>query len=354
MSLFDKNSSPSSDSIGYGFKTGELGTQSRAEGRLSRPGQKTPMPDQPRLSNRTKGPRPTSTTVLINCLQLIHWAASSSLPQQPLLGTPGFFVPCTPPGGWVGQPLMLLVLQHTQAWQRVENPPHLGTDPSGNTAGPSPGGGSAPVHAALTPSAHGGPCPHHSLHPGAVAPLQPVPRSGPPQTGQHPTQPCSPHVAILQPKQAETHLWQQQAPSDQLRSPLLHPQPQPSGATGSGSLLDELLSDASLLEKAKPYLSDGTRKTDFGRPWENTLVMTNSRPSWTCCQAHQGLRKAFGRAQFRPLSLGCRATAENKGRGTSHTPRARQQGQGAQTAVATAWPPSALPCSPGTLRTHRH
>lgn len=69
----------------YGFRTGELGTRSRAEGRLPRPGQKTPMPDQPRLSHRTKGPRPTSTTALINCLQLIHWTASGPLPLQPLL-----------------------------------------------------------------------------------------------------------------------------------------------------------------------------------------------------------------------------------------------------------------------------
>lgn len=72
----------------YGFRTGELGTRSRAVGRLPRPGQKTPMPDQPRLSHRTNGPRPTSTTALITCLQLIHWTASGPLPRQPLLCPP--------------------------------------------------------------------------------------------------------------------------------------------------------------------------------------------------------------------------------------------------------------------------
>ncbi|XP_064352194.1 double homeobox protein 4-like protein 4 [Camelus dromedarius] len=171
---------------------------------------------------------------------------------------PSFFVPCVPRGGWVGQPLMLLVVQPAPASQGAENPPHPGTDPGGTTAGPSPGGGLAPMPAALTPSAHGGACPHSSLHPGVAARPQPVPRSAPPHTGQHPAQPRSPHAPILQPEQAETHLWQQQAPSDQLTCPPLQPQPQPSGARGSGSLLDELLSDASLLEKAQPFLSDGT------------------------------------------------------------------------------------------------
>ncbi|XP_064352192.1 double homeobox protein 4-like protein 4 [Camelus dromedarius] len=171
---------------------------------------------------------------------------------------PSFFVPCAPRGGWVGQPLMLLVVQPAPASQGAENPPHPGTDPGGTTAGPSPGGGLAPMPAALTPSAHGGACPHSSLHPGVAARPQPVPRSAPPHTGQHPAQPRSPHAPILQPEQAETHLWQQQAPSDQLTCPPLQPQPQPSGARGSGSLLDELLSDASLLEKAQPFLSDGT------------------------------------------------------------------------------------------------
>nr|XP_031326989.1 double homeobox protein 4-like protein 4 [Camelus dromedarius] len=148
---------------------------------------------------------------------------------------PSFFVPCAPRGGWVGQPLMLLVVQPAPASQGAENPPHPGTDPGGTTAGPSPGGGLAPMPAALTPSAHGGACPHSSLHPGVAARPQPVPRSAPPHTGQHPAQPRSPHAPILQPEQ-----------------------PQPSGARGSGSLLDELLSDASLLEKAQPFLSDGT------------------------------------------------------------------------------------------------
>lgn len=154
--------------------------------------------------------------------------------------------------------MMLLLVQPAPASQGAENPPHPGTDPGGTTAGPSPGGSLAPMHAALTPSAHGGACPHSSLHPGMAARPQPVPRSAPPHTGQHPAQPRSPHAPILQPEQAETHLWQQQAPSDQLTCPPLHPQPQTSGARGSGSLLDELLSDASLLEKAQPFLSDGT------------------------------------------------------------------------------------------------
>ncbi|XP_064337769.1 double homeobox protein 4-like protein 4 [Camelus dromedarius] len=171
---------------------------------------------------------------------------------------PSLFVPCAPRGGWVGQPLMLLVVQTAPASQGAENPPHPGTDPGGTTAGPSPGGGLATMPAALTPSAHGGACPHSSLHPGLAARPQPVPRSAPPHTGQHPAQPRSPHAPILQPEQAETHLWQQQAPSDQLTCPPLQPQPQPSGARGSGSLLDELLSDASLLEKAQHFLSDGT------------------------------------------------------------------------------------------------
>ncbi|KAB1261672.1 hypothetical protein Cadr_000021644 [Camelus dromedarius] len=76
---------------------------------------------------------------------------------------------------------------------------------------------------------------------------------------QKPAQLCATHGVILQPGWTETHAWQQQDPSEDT-SPPLDPQHQPPGPRCSASLLDELLSDTGLLEKAQHFLSTNAQE----------------------------------------------------------------------------------------------
>ncbi|XP_069901483.1 double homeobox protein 4-like protein 2 [Globicephala melas] len=137
-----------------------------------------------------------------------------SLAAATAVFSPSFLGPEASYGCCVGQPLMFIMLPPSlAALQRCQNPqPLLATVPWGERS-----------HALIT--------------------------SGQPAQG-----------AIWPPGPAETHFWQQQASSGEETSPQLEQQPQRSALTGSSSLLDELLSDVAILDKAGPFLNTATEE----------------------------------------------------------------------------------------------
>ncbi|XP_049566204.1 double homeobox protein 4-like protein 4 [Orcinus orca] len=139
--------------------------------------------------------------------------------------SPSFLVPEASYGCCVGQPLMFIMLQPSlAALQRCQNPqPLLATVPWGERS-----------HALIA--------------------------SGQPAQG-----------AIWPPAPPETHFWQQQASSGEETSPQLEQQPQRSALTGSSSLLDELLSDVDILDKAGPFLNVDTEEEELAATLEAPL-----------------------------------------------------------------------------------
>ncbi|XP_061035701.1 double homeobox protein 4-like protein 4 [Eubalaena glacialis] len=77
--------------------------------------------------------------------------------------------------------------------------------------------------------------------------------------------------AILPPAPPETHFWQQQATSSEETSPQLEQQTQHSALLGSSSRLDELLSDADILDKAGPLPNADAEEEELAATLEAPL-----------------------------------------------------------------------------------
>ncbi|XP_068403381.1 double homeobox protein 4-like protein 4 [Eschrichtius robustus] len=139
--------------------------------------------------------------------------------------SPTFLLPGAAPGCCVGHPLMFIVVQPSlAALQGCQNPQPLpATVPWGEG-----------THAVIA--------------------------SGQPAQG-----------AIVPPAPPETHFWPQQPTSSEETSPQLEQQPQHSALPGSSSLLDELLSDADILDKAGPFPNADAEEEELAATLEAPL-----------------------------------------------------------------------------------
>lgn len=139
--------------------------------------------------------------------------------------SPSFLVPGAAFGCCVGQPLMFIVVQPSlAALQGCQNP-------------------------------------------------QPLPATVPWGEGTHALiasgQPAEGDIGL--PAPPETDFWQQQATSGEETPPQLEQQPQHSALPGSSSLLDELLSDVDILDKARPFLNVDTEEEELAATLEAPL-----------------------------------------------------------------------------------
>ncbi|KAJ8789719.1 hypothetical protein J1605_004853 [Eschrichtius robustus] len=90
-------------------------------------------------------------------------------------------------------------------------------------------------------------------------------------TQAHPAGTPSLLVSLWVTLQTATHFWQQQPTSSEETSPQLDQQPQHSALPGSSSLLDELLSDADILDTAGPFPNSDTEEEELAATLEAPL-----------------------------------------------------------------------------------
>ena len=189
---------------------------------------------------------------------------------------PTCFLPWFSPAASVGQSPGPLVVLPTQPVQGKENTHPPGTLACHWSTRPTLGGALPPTHPPLLPP-YRGICQEHNEHTGMAAlPFQDSPQpdpDNPKQQLQDLAQPGTSHAmqqwgegpqvvtareepqerAVLQPAHTDTHVWQQQVLSAKEPAPAPGQQHQRSAETSS--LLDELLADAEVQEKAQPFLN---------------------------------------------------------------------------------------------------